>query len=522
MNPLGRRCVLLLAIFLHSQQVVFSGKDDSVSQTSYIDGKSKLQEEKSTSELLLKLVKQLEKYCGTSSEMDRNVCRNALEYLLGNFNAFDSLIDDEEEERDIDDESIATTFFEHIQHDTQRAKKTFAFENVKTERKGKREYALPRSGKREFALPRSGKREYALPRSGKRGMSLPRSGKREFALPRSGKREYALPRSGKRESKLPRSGKREFALPRSGKRESKLPRSGKRGMSLPRSGKREFALPRSGKRESKLPRSGKRGMSLPRSGKREFALPRSGKREIELQPLTRRAMITPRSGKQELEMPRSGKRETFLPRSGKREMVLPRSGKRYFKFPRRGNRGMPRSGDREASANEKKREYTYLYDSESGIDRIRSSGRQDGLSITGVKRHGGVLEGANNQMFRESSLDEMREKFLPRSGRRSAEDTEAVHLEDNRHINRLLDDDTRQARNAGTRRAAFESLSALEAVSRAGKGHHLASRGVEEHKLISDRPNAKRFTEDGDNELLPSSGKRQAEKDESFEEISHM
>ena len=298
MGIFNLRSTVILVIFLYFQCVFSIAIGGFANEFHYMNAHATTQEEKSTSELLLDLVKQLEKYCGTSTELDRSVCRNALKNLLGNFKDVDTLIDNEDD----DDDRIASKIFEEGENIDEPYLKNHAFQ------------VRSSSEKRKWELPRSGKRGSELPRSGKRTLELPRHGKRESELPRSGKREYEMPRYGRREMELPRSGKREGELPRSGKRE--LPRSGKRGMKLPRSGKREVELPRSGKREIELPRSGKREFKLPRSGKRDFGMPRYGKRGMEL----------PRSGKREIELPRSGKREGELPRSGKRE--LPRSGRR--------------------------------------------------------------------------------------------------------------------------------------------------------------------------------------------------
>lgn len=288
MGIFNLRSTVILVIILYFQCVFSTSIGDFANQFHYINAHSTTQDEKSTSELLLELVKQLEKYCGTSSELDRSVCRNALKNLLGNFKD----VDQPAESEDDDDESIASKIFEGTESIDEPHQKNRIFQLRSS------------SEKRKWEMPRYGKRDSELPRSGKRALALPRHGKREMELPRSGKRDFEMPRYGRRELELPRSGKRE------------LPRSGKRGMKLPRSGRREIELPRSGKREIELPRSGKREFKLPRSGKRNFEMPRYGKREMEL----------PRSGKREIELPRSGRRESELPRSGKRE--LPRSGRR--------------------------------------------------------------------------------------------------------------------------------------------------------------------------------------------------
>ena len=55
-----------------------------------LDSKDHLVQQ-STSKLLLQLVEQLEKFCGTTSKVERNVCRNILASLLQEFHRFGQL-----------------------------------------------------------------------------------------------------------------------------------------------------------------------------------------------------------------------------------------------------------------------------------------------------------------------------------------------------------------------------------------------------------------------------------------------
>ena len=274
--------VLFMCLYFHNTLSTANGR--YVGGVPYIGAQLTTQDEKSTSEMLLELVQQLEKYCGTTSELDQDTCRNVLQYLLGNFNGVEALVNDEDE-----DERIASKILQEAEDIADGA--TFEIELKRASDKmqpHKRRFHLrsksqprssdsSRSGKRKINLPRYGKREMELPRSGKRGFELLRHGKLAMDLPRSGKREYELPRYGKRTMELPRSGKREAeaTLPRSGKREEGMLESVSRERELPRSGKREFALPRYGKRELNTALSGKRGIELQHPGKRENELMRS-------------------------------------------------------------------------------------------------------------------------------------------------------------------------------------------------------------------------------------------------------
>ena len=404
---------IMLAVFslalLSVQNAYTLNAELLADELAMVDAEETGQAYKSTSQLLLALVQQLEKYCGTSSESDRDLCQNALRYLLGNFNDFDELMNEANEGRKDQARTIMTNEG-HVRGESgaEEVESTLLVserERMGMPRSGKRESEYPRSGKRDTQMPRSGKRDIESPHWRKRDIKMPRSGKREgdkmvekrgsgmstlaedrSGYLRSGKRELELaaaidrigmprsgdsladdyPRSGKREAdvmeselqmndrsragrNIQGSGKQEADYPRSGKREADYPRSGKRDAEMPRSGKRDIEMPRSGKRRVKMPRSGKRSIEMPRSGKRETDYPRSGRRNAEMPRSGKREIDYPRSGKREIDYLRSGKREIDYPRSGKRNMDYPRSGKREFDYPRSGKRSMdyPRSGKRE-------------------------------------------------------------------------------------------------------------------------------------------------------------------------------
>ena len=276
---LNLRSTVILLICLNFHNILSTANGRYVVSGPYIEAQLTTQDDKSTSEMLLELVQQLEKYCGTTSELDQDTCRNVLQYLLGNFNGVEALASDEDE-----DELIASKIFQEAEDIADGA--TFEIELKRASDKmqpHKRRFRLrSKSQQRSSDFSRSGKRKINLPRYGKREMELPRSGKRGFELLRHGKLAMDLPRSGKREYKLPRYGKRAMELPRSGKREAEAHKLETRAAILPRSGKREEDMLESAIHKRELPRSGKREFALPRYGKREIELQHPGKREDEL------------------------------------------------------------------------------------------------------------------------------------------------------------------------------------------------------------------------------------------------